>query len=84
MNSVSREIVVVWLLIFLLLAGSFFGLFRIRQETETLRTQMNTGAVGADIDARLDSLENRVARVEQGNSPLTERMSAFGRTHRQR
>ena len=75
MNIVSREIVVVWLLIFLLFAGAFFGLYRIRQETEALRTQINTVAVRTDIDAR--RVGNQLATTEDLARDIENREVAF-------
>ena len=71
MKRVSWVVSSAWVIIFLLFGVFSFGLYRLGQESETLRTQMNT------VAARTDSLENRAAGVEQGNSPVTDRMSAL-------
>ena len=75
MNVVSREVFVVWLIIFLLFAGTFFGLYRLRQENEALKTQIDTVAVRSDIDA--PRIGNQSAATEDLARDLEGRVEAF-------
>ena len=79
MNVVSREVFVVWMIIFLLFVGAFFGLYRLRQENEALKTQINTIAVRTDIDAR--RVANQVATTESLARDLESRVVAFQSTN---
>ena len=75
MNVVSREVFVVWLIIFLLFAGTFFGLYRLRQENEALKTQIDTVAVRSDIDA--PRIGNQSAATEDLARDSEGRVEAF-------
>ena len=75
MNVVPREVFVVWLIIFLLFAGTFFGLYRLRQENEALKTQIDTVAVRSDIDA--PRIGNQSAATEYLARDSEGRVEAF-------
>ncbi len=75
MNVVPREVFVVWLIIFLLFAGTFFGLYRLRQENEALKTQIDTVAVRSDIDA--PRIGNQSAATEDLARDSEGRVEAF-------